>query len=99
MTKLRVLVLSFPDFTDISITQKSSKRSTFTLNICADVKRISEDYVRALEDLENAHIFEPNNVFSLNICGDVNRDYVGALEDLEKAHVLEPTNAFHFDDS
>jgi hypothetical protein len=48
-------VLSFPDFTDISIIQESSKRPTFTLNICADVKRILEDYVKALEDLENAH--------------------------------------------
>jgi hypothetical protein len=56
MTKLRVLVLSFPDFTDISIIQESSRRPAFTLNIYADVKRISEDYVGALEDLDK-HIF------------------------------------------
>jgi len=50
-----------------------------------------------LEDLEKAHIFEPNNVFSLNIRGDVKRiieDYVGALEDFEKGHVLKSTNTF-----
>jgi len=80
MTELRVLVLPFPDFMDISIIQESSKRPTITLNICANVKRILEDYVRALEDLEKAHIFEPNNVFRLNIHEDVKKiieDYVG----------------------
>jgi hypothetical protein len=51
MTKLR-LVLSFPDFTDISIVQESSRRPAFTLNICADVKRISEYNVGAFEDLD-----------------------------------------------
>ncbi len=41
-----------------------------------------------LEDLDKAHIFEPKNVFSLNIHGDVKRiveDYVEVLKDLEKS--------------
>ncbi len=108
MTKLR-LVLSFPDFTDISIVQESSRRPAFTLNICADVKRISEYNVGAFEDLDmfwnalvgskiwEGHVLEPTNAFILIICANFKKDlkdYVGTLEDLEKGHVLERTNAF-----
>jgi tetratricopeptide (TPR) repeat protein len=60
------------------------------------VKLNLEDYVGTLEDLDKADVLEPNNAFTLMVCGDVKRnleDYVGALEDLNKVDVLEPNNA------
>jgi tetratricopeptide (TPR) repeat protein len=62
-----------------------------------DVKRILNDYQGALEDLNKANVFKPNNANTLKIRGDVKRmlkDYQGALEDLDKADVLQPNNAF-----
>jgi tetratricopeptide (TPR) repeat protein len=67
------------------------------LTIRGDVKRASKDYQGALEDLDQAHVFDPNNAFILTIRGDVKRalkDYQGALENLNKSHVLDPNNAF-----
>jgi serine/threonine protein kinase len=49
-----------------------------------------------LEDLDKAHVLDPNNAFTLTIRGDVKKalkDYLGALEDQNKAHVLDPNNA------
>jgi hypothetical protein len=47
-----------------------------------------------LEDLDKAHVLDPNNAFILRIHGDVKRalkDYEGAFEDHDKAHVLPET--------
>jgi len=43
-----------------------------------------DDYRGALEDLDKADVFEPNNVVILTSCGNVKRmldDYQGALQD------------------
>jgi tetratricopeptide (TPR) repeat protein len=56
-----------------------------------------KDYQGALEDLDKADVLQPNNAFTLRICGDVKRilkDYHGTLEDLDKADVLEPNDEF-----
>jgi tetratricopeptide (TPR) repeat protein len=56
-----------------------------------------EDYQGALEDLDKAHVLEPNNAFTLTIRGDVKRalkEYQRTLEDLNEVHVLEPNNEF-----
>jgi tetratricopeptide (TPR) repeat protein len=56
-----------------------------------------DDYQGALEDLNKAHVLEPNNAFTLRTRGRVKRmfhDYQGPLEDLDKADILEPNNAF-----
>jgi len=50
-----------------------------------------KDYQEALQDLEKAHILEPNNVFIVTMHGDVKRtlkDYQITLEDLEKINVF-----------
>jgi tetratricopeptide (TPR) repeat protein len=56
-----------------------------------------KDYQGALEDLNKADVFEPNNAFSLGNRGAVKRmlkDFRGALEDFDKVDVFEPNNAF-----
>ncbi len=58
---------------------------------------MSNNYWKALEDLDKVDVLEPNNAFTLQSRGDVKRklkDYQGALKDLNKANVLEPNNAF-----
>jgi tetratricopeptide (TPR) repeat protein len=55
-----------------------------------------KDYEGDLQDLDKAHVLDPNNAHTLTTRGDVKRalkDYEGALEDLDKAHVLDPNNA------
>ncbi len=55
-----------------------------------------DDNQGTLEDLDKADVLEPNNAFTLMICGFVNYmlgDYQGALEDLDEVDVLEPNNA------
>jgi tetratricopeptide (TPR) repeat protein len=57
---------------------------------------MSEDYQGALEDLNKANVFEPNNEITLRWHGDVKRmskDYQSALEDLNKVDVLKPNDA------
>jgi tetratricopeptide (TPR) repeat protein len=54
------------------------------------------NYEGDLKDLDKADVVEPNNAFTLKVCGDVKKDlqdYQGALEDLDKADVFEPNNA------
>jgi tetratricopeptide (TPR) repeat protein len=56
-----------------------------------------EDNQGALEDLDKADVFEPNNAVILSSRGKVKwilKDNQGALKDLDKANVLEPNNAF-----
>jgi len=67
------------------------------LKIRGFVKGQLEDYQGALEDLNKANVFEPNDASTLSARGNVKRqmeDYQGALEDLEKADVLVPNKAF-----
>jgi hypothetical protein len=50
-----------------------------------------------LEDLDKAHVFEPNNALTLNNCADVKKMfkyYGGILKDLDKVHVPDPNDAF-----
>jgi tetratricopeptide (TPR) repeat protein len=50
-----------------------------------------------LEDLDKADVLEPNNIFTLQCCGNVKmilKDYQRALKDLDKVDVFEPNNAF-----
>jgi tetratricopeptide (TPR) repeat protein len=66
----------------------------FTLRWRGDVKRMLEDYQGALDDLDKADVFEPNNAFTLRSRGDVKRilkDYQGALEDLTRLMFLNQT--------
>jgi tetratricopeptide (TPR) repeat protein len=54
-----------------------------------------EDYQGALEDLDKANVFKPNNAFILQSCGPTKnmlKDYQGTLEDLDKVDVLDPNN-------
>jgi hypothetical protein len=39
------------------------------LTICGNVKRVLKDYEGALEDLDEAHVLDPNNAFTWTICG------------------------------
>jgi tetratricopeptide (TPR) repeat protein len=71
--------------------------NAFTLESCANVKRMLKEYQGALEDLDKVDLLDPNNAFTLRTRGDVKRmlkEYQRALEDLNKADVLEPHNAF-----
>ncbi len=55
------------------------------------------DYVGALENLEKAHVLEPNDASILKIHEYVKKnmeDYVGALEDLDNVNIFEPNDAF-----
>jgi len=54
------------------------------LTVHGEVKKMLDDYRGALEDLDKADVFEPNNVVILTSCGNVKRmldDYQGALQD------------------
>jgi hypothetical protein len=53
-----------------------------------------KDYQKALQDLDKAHILEPNNVFLVTMHGNVKgtlKDYEITLEDLEKANFFNET--------
>jgi hypothetical protein len=50
-----------------------------------------------LENLDKAHVIEPNDAFILKSREDVKTmlmNYQGTLEDLDKVHVIEPNDAF-----
>jgi hypothetical protein len=50
-----------------------------------------------LEDFDEVHVLEPNNVNILESCRAIKmmlHDYQKALENLDKADVFEPNNAF-----
>ncbi len=49
-----------------------------------------------MEDFDKVDVFEPNNAFTLQTCGEVKRmldDYQGALEELDKVDALKQNNA------
>jgi tetratricopeptide (TPR) repeat protein len=52
-----------------------------------------EDYQRALQDLDKVNVLEPNNAFTLQCCGDVEKilkDYQRALKDIDMLMFLNP---------
>ncbi len=55
-----------------------------------NVKKMLNDYQRALKDLIKADLFEPNNAFTLQSRGDVKK----MLKDFDKTNFLEPNNSF-----
>jgi tetratricopeptide (TPR) repeat protein len=58
---------------------------------------VLNNYEKTFKDLDNVHILEPNNAFTLKTCGTLKyllHDYQGvALENIHKTHVLDPNNA------
>jgi len=62
--------------------------------MCAEVKRLLQNYQGTLEGLDKAHVFYTNNAFILTTCDQTKRvlkDYERALENLDKAHVFDQT--------
>jgi len=63
---------------------------------------VLKEYQWALEDLNEVHVLEPNNAFTLIARGQVKKmlkDYQGALEDLKTKFMFLTKQCIHFDSS
>jgi tetratricopeptide (TPR) repeat protein len=73
----------------------STQSNAFTYRCRGEAKRMLGDFKGALEDLNLADRYQPNNPFILKLRGDTKRmlgDVQGAMNDLTRSFQLDPTD-------